>query len=140
MSTLPVHTTFNDFGFILRSQQCQRFLSENFTFSLVWNFIGLLSTSSRSWMYHYYWCHIYSWEKIDAVSLFHKDLNVGFFAGTLQIEVFKLCIRLALLLKGLQECLRYCQGTECLKCSSYNLSPERSCYFWLTLKMCLCDD
>ena len=126
---LHVHTTFDDINYISRSQQCQRFLSENFTFSLVWNFIGLLSTSSRSWMYHYYWCHIYSWEKIDAVSLFHKDLNVGFFADTLRVEFFQTLHETSTSFEVFQECLRYCQGTECLKCSSHNLTPERSCYF-----------
>ena len=57
------------------------------------------------------------------------------FLQTLEVWFFSLCVRVAHLLECLQECLRHCQGTECCKFSTYNLSLGHPCYFWLTWKM-----
>ena len=44
---LPVHTTCSDRDHISRSHQCWTVLAENVLVQLSWNFVGLLSKSSR---------------------------------------------------------------------------------------------
>ena len=62
---------------------------------LSWNFVGLLSTSSRLWIYHYFWLsHIF---KEDNWGIFwsDKNFNVSFFMDT--VYSFKLCLFITLL-------------------------------------------
>ena len=52
---------------------------------LGWNFVGLSNTSSKSWIYHYFW-----------LSLIRK-CNLGFFSDTVELQFSKLCMILILL-------------------------------------------
>ena len=73
---LPDHCTFCDLDITSRSEQCQTILTENFYVHiwLSWNFVGLLSTSSRWGIYHYFWLsHIFKGDNWH-ISMFEKKL------------------------------------------------------------------
>ena len=62
-----------------------------FFFWLRWNFVGLLSTSSMSWIYHYFWLP-YIFKGVNwCVSWFYKDFIVGYFMETVEARFFNLC-------------------------------------------------
>ena len=64
---------------------------------LSWNFVGLVSTSSRSWRYNCCWLsHIFKWDNWRAF-WFHRNFIVGFFTNTVQARFFKFCIIITLL-------------------------------------------
>ena len=91
---LPVHYTFTvlvTFDIISRSWQCRTVLPFKLYVIIQssWNFVGLLSTSSRSWITTVFYFHTYSMEIVD-VSWFYKNVIVGFFVGTVQARFFKL--------------------------------------------------
>ena len=57
---------------------------------LGWNYVGALSTSSRSWIYHYFLLsHIFKGDKWH-ISWFDKHFIVDFFTDTVQVRLFKL--------------------------------------------------
>ena len=73
----------------------------NWTFYVLtwlrWNFVGLLSTSSRSWIYHYFLLsHIFKGDDW-CVSWFDKSFTIVHFADTVQVRFLKLCIIITLL-------------------------------------------
>ena len=55
---LPIHKSSSDLEYITGSQQCQTVLTKifNVLIWLSWNFVGLLSLSSISWVYHFFFC------------------------------------------------------------------------------------
>ena len=56
---------------------------------LSWNFAGLSSTSSRSWIYHYFWLfHLFKGDNW-CVSWFDKGLFLAFFTDTVQARCFQ---------------------------------------------------
>ena len=59
---------------------------------LSWNFVWLLSTSCKSWIYHYFWLRTCWREIIDIISSFEKIINVSFFSDTIERRSFILCM------------------------------------------------
>ena len=60
-----------------------------------WNFIGLLSTSSKSWIYFlFWWSHIF---KGDNWHFLIWKKNFGFFLDNINVRSFKLCMIITLL-------------------------------------------
>ena len=66
---------------------------------------------------------------------FHEDFYVYFLVDSVEVKFFKLSMRVALLFECLRECLHHYQGTGCCIFTTYNLSLEHFCYFWLAWKM-----
>ena len=90
---LPIHTTFSDFDYIWRSQQCQTVLTEDFMF-----FIQLSWTLYSCWLrqvHREYTTILYfrtcSRKIIDIyiyISSFEKkNFNIGFFSDTLNQDL-----------------------------------------------------
>ena len=75
---------------------------------LSWNFVPLLITSSRSWIYHYFYLfisqflfiHLFctcSREITDIFSCLNKEFKIGFFSDTIESRSFKLCMIITVL-------------------------------------------
>ena len=72
---LPIHTTFSDYDCI------SSFNWKIYVLQLSWNFVGLLITSSRSWMYHYFCLFLHMFKNDNwHISLFEKKMWPFFFS------------------------------------------------------------
>ena len=95
--TLCIQTTYSDIDPISKSEQYQSFNWKFYVLTwLSWDFIGLLSTSSRSWMCNLFWhSHIFKGDNW-LISSFEKNY-VCFFSDTLKARSFKLCMIMTVL-------------------------------------------
>ena len=93
---------------------------------LIWNFVGLLSTSSRSWIYHYFWL-LHTFKRNNwSVSGVDKKKFHWLFHEHCQARFFKLCIIITLLgvyqfILGLMTLILF-QGHKCVRiinCKSF---------------------
>ena len=117
---------FNDLDFISRSQLSNSCSWEFYVLiQLSWNFVGLLSTSISSWIYHYFWLsHIFMGDNW-CVSWLDESYYVGSFMNTVQSRFFKLCIIITLL--GVCQCipdlmtLSMFQGHRCVRIINHKL-------------------
>ena len=67
---------------------------------LNWNLVRLLMTSSKLWIYHYFWfSHMFKGDdwRISWFQKKKKIFNVGFFSDAVKARSFKLCMIIILL-------------------------------------------
>ena len=97
--------------------------------------IGLLSTSSRSWIHHlFWWARIFKRDKWQISSFERatkKPCNVGFFLDTIKASSFTLCIIITLLevyivFLGLMPLFLF-QGHRCVRNINGKLPVLDSC-------------
>ena len=99
------------------------------------NFIWLLSTSSRSWIYHlFWWSHIFQGDNGHIFSFGGKKINVGFFSDTIKTRSFKLCmiktfLGVYIVILGLMilTLFQLIQDHKCVRNINCNLSVSDSC-------------